>query len=287
MKQKLAQSTRVNAAQAQKYLDMNTYEAQRPMRSKRIEQLCAAARKGLFLAGHFAVVHKNGESILMNGQHQAAMIIRTKVIVKASLDEFWLNDDEGDAVIATLFSQYDEGGMRTGRDVVGYHRHCFRLMDINLTACNRIAGALGYLEWGHGYGSRPKQERAALLGPHRKDALWVNQFSSSSSQHTRHIERVPVIAAFILFHRKDDSDADVFCQAVRDGDMLKRTEPAYALREYLVQISTGEKYGKKSLSMFALNREIFVKCIHAWNAYRKGKTTQLKYHAEADMPKVM
>jgi hypothetical protein len=31
---------------------------------------------------------------------------------------------------------------------------------------------------------------------------------------------------------------------------------------------------------------MYVKCLHAWNAWRQGKTTKLAYHATADYPDV-
>ena len=61
------------------------------------------------------------------------------------------------------------------------------------------------------------------------------------------------------------------------------------LRNYLMDTVTGrgQSFNGSARSDISSNREVYVKCIHAWNAYRRGKNTDLKYHAQSPIPKAV
>ena len=41
-----------------------------------------------------------------------------------------------------------------------------------------------------------------------------------------------------------------------------------------------------TLNLCRSKRWVGMKCLHAWNACRKGETTNLNYYAKADVPSV-
>jgi hypothetical protein len=39
--------------------------------------------------------------------------------------------------------------------------------------------------------------------------------------------------------------------------------------------------------MFTTPEAMYVRCIHAWNAYMQGTTTLLRYYKDAELPKAL
>lgn len=72
---------------------------------------------------------------------------------------------------------------------------------------------------------------------------------------------------------------------VRDGEGLKRSMPAFRLREYLLTVNVGSK--GRAYKRLVTSREMLAKSITAWNAYRRGESTELKYYNEKPIPKAV
>ncbi len=101
-----------------------------------------------------------------------------------------------------------------------------------------------------------------------------------------HILRRPVVAAMIRTIRKNAADAIEFWSQVRDGELLKRTDPSFQLRQFLLNSSLSTRALRAGQKMTS-EREMETKSIIAWNAYRqKRNLSTLKWVADAKMPKV-
>ena len=53
----------------------------------------------------------------------------------------------------------------------------------------------------------------------------------------------------------------------------------------MTHFSVGKGGGSNKIKA-APDREFYVKCIHAWNAWRRNETTNLNYYADADVPAI-
>lgn len=136
------------------------------------------------------------------------------------------------------------------------------------------------------------QDRAERLFDNVKVVLWLCNIVPYDTKKCGHMFRVPVMGAMVSTYRKHQGDANTFWLAVREEDGVKPTSPDRKLAKFLsgVVVESGPAAQKprigQSLSRRASPREIYVKCLHAWNAWRKGGETDMKYYPAADIPSV-
>ena len=103
-----------------------------------------------------------------------------------------------------------------------------------------------------------------------------------------HMWREAVVCAILQTHKVARGASQDFWTKVRSGEMLRDGEPASCLRNWLLinrgNSGHGERAGPRHQAGF---KEIYTKCIHAWNAFRRDDTTALKYYAKSEMPKAI
>lgn len=290
MKFKSSQVT-VSPKKAEEYLSHNTYAGQRHISPRHIQELQAKMNDGRFHVGNIAIVY-NGSPILADGQHQCHAGIIAGRPFKALLQEYTIEEADSKEDIARVFSQFNVDRARSRGDIAWIHgcqigmdkwpRRC-------VTLCNT---AIGWMESGFGlkaYIALSKDENAALLAKYRKQCEFIYELLFCNEQRSRHLLRSPVTAAMMQTFIKSRSDAEVFWAAVRDGDMLKRGEPTFVLRDYLLRVSVSVGAGARQTGKESVGfRELYVKCIHAWNAYRGGETQLrlVRFNPKHALPKV-
>jgi hypothetical protein len=116
--------------------------------------------------------------------------------------------------------------------------------------------------------------------------LWVNRLLNDVGwEKSIHIRRMPVIAAAYATFLKSMKAATEFWNSVRD---MSDPDPESASRKlalFLVQMKLSQGRTKGIPERFRLTpREFYYKSISAWNAWRKGAKTELKYFASAKIP---
>jgi hypothetical protein len=81
-------------------------------------------------------------------------------------------------------------------------------------------------------------------------------------------------------------DAQEFWLAVRDGTGVTPKTPDRVLNRFLLSrgVAPNAGPGHRRRQATATTREMYVRCIHGWNAWRRDTTTDLKYHAQAKIP---
>ena len=84
--------------------------------------------------------------------------------------------------------------------------------------------------------------------------------------------------------QKSKSAATEFWYAVRDETGAKPDLPDRKLAKFLSASRVSSRSTVKSVSVGS--REMFVKCIHAWNAWRSGEATALNYYQSAKTPAI-
>lgn len=271
--------------EAEKLLQLNNFSGQRNIREAHALQLAQKMDDGRFHVGSVALVHKDGQTTLADGQHQLTACILSGKPFKAVVQEYELNGVDDGQALARIFSQFNVDSPRTRGDIAWIYANELGWGSWRRKLVTNLASALTTLvkgDFGSWNTSVSKDASAALMAENQKACEWAHGLDVASN---RHLVRAPVLAAMIATWRKSQKAADEFWTAVRDGDNLKRSDPRFVLREFLKDVSLQGGENNKAGRTTVDRRAMFCKCIHAWNAWRQDRPTNLKYHAKASVPK--
>lgn len=132
---------------------------------------------------------------------------------------------------------------------------------------------------------RPPQERSEVMLEHPEFVVWVSSLFVSGGR-LKHLLRSGVAGAMYATYAKCKRDADVFWAAVRDETGESPKCPDRLLARWLLTVAVNDgSGGHLPKSKKADIREMYVRCLHAWNAFRRGaELQQIKYHAETKVP---
>ena len=271
---------------AAKILEANVFEGQRPLRDKHVKILSETILKNLFTVGHIAVAKQcwnGGDSMLANGQHTCHAVIAAGKSITAVCDEYHCKTPED---FALLYRQFDNNAARSLSEIALPEAIALNI-NWSKQIINAILAGIGYIEHHNGV---HKNKRIESLKKYVSEGNAINDLLSCvKATESRHLRRGAVVAAMISTFKKCSADAEIFWEEVRDGDNLKSISPSLKLRNYLLSTncSVGRGVHSPSLNQAATYKEMFSKCIIAWNAYRRGDATSLKYYAEKEVPKVI
>jgi len=268
---------------AAQWLNFDTYGGQRTVKSEHINFLCDQIKRGLFGTGLIGVARKAGEKedLLMNGNHQLPAISRSGKTVTCVLER-WEYDKINH--LSKIYNRYDTHLTRT-LTYLTRASHFALSPSWNEKISKLVVSAMTYVHYGEKY-VHPVIKSELLEKNMDFGELLSQIFGHRITPSNRHVARRPVVAAIYLTWKaninKDNSswDTKLFWAKVCDGGQLKNTAPEFTLREYLIRVGLPGSYVKH----IAKPREILVKCIHAWNARRKNKSTNLAYSPNRPIP---
>jgi hypothetical protein len=192
--------------------------------------------------------------------------------------------------VANLWSTFDsQVASRTAHELYQASAACVpELRELSRTTINKCVPGIAYGLWQDGYMRHSAPERAELLFDHTEFILWLDQEIQITQQDAEHLCRAAVIGVMLGTWQKSRKQATVFWTAVRDEIGAKPGLPDRVIAKWLRRMRCtghgGPGSGRTHASKLAPPREFYVKSIHAWNAWRRGETTDLKYHASAKIP---
>lgn len=274
---------------AEKYLECNTYAGQRPIREKRLSQLVKEMEEGTFRTGQIAITHlkyndnQGNQKILVNGQHVSKAILIAGKMEKVNIEIFECYDPEDTAL---LFRKFDNGGTRSFQDMLRAESVALNI-EWSPRISNLIASAASIKE---GKQFSDKQEKTELLKKYLNFGKFLSNLFSVRERGTdiSHLVRIPVVYPILMTFEKCQENSHKFWSSVRDGENLKTNMPEYKLFRYLTRVCVASGRGASSNHFrIASQHEIISKCIHAWNAFRRGDTTDLKYYSQSPIPKAI
>lgn len=286
---------KVTQALAIKFRDMDPVPHDRPLNPKRVEAYRKMLAVGLFRPVQWATVHCNEtqSTYRVNGKHTSSLFAEYEElpqVIHATIEHYHCDDLDD---VARLYATFDSRTqVRTTNDI----NRAFAAIDPELSELptkiiNLCVTALAYFKHGDNYCKVPAAERAeCLLDDYNKAFVaWVHELlgSSSNKDATKLLWRSPVVAAMHACYTKSRRDANEFWLAVRDGTGSTPRTPDRLLNRFLlskVVISGGANANSRKKSEIVSPREMYVKCLHAWNAWRRDTATDLKYHAQAKIP---
>jgi hypothetical protein len=289
---------RVTKKLATEFAEMDPAPRDRPLSERRLSVYRSLWSKGLFRPCTWARAHcaETGGLYRVNGKHTSTLLAGLPEI-----PEFYVTveDYQCDTLedVAQLYGTFDSRlQSRTASDI----NLCFagtipELAGLSRTTINLVVGGINYHQDGAGAAqARQLAERAEVLVEYPEFALWLSGLFSppsgengiSGRRSCKHLQRSAVVAAMFACWQKAQGPATVFWTAVRDETGSTPAAPDRKLARYLLTTGVNNGAGANKTRV-ADGREIYVKSLHSWNAWRRGENTDLRYYAEKPIPKVL
>lgn len=258
---------------------MPSYRGERPLQRARLGFLVSKLKDGHFYSPRWSVVRVNGATYRINGQHSSTMLTQNDDLfppgLKAIVDHF-----EADSLldVATLFGQFDSrASVRSRKEIVNAHARVHEELDemspTVLSAC--VAGMAYALCDGKGLRNVSDEERAGLTHDYTDFVRWVNTFAKC-----RILAKAPVLAAIFKTYNVQRTLAGEFWGMVKEQSHPYSQHPTRILARFLL-----ENTNRTGTARW-VPRAFYVKCLHAWNAFRTDAPTSLKYRPDTPVPPV-
>jgi hypothetical protein len=292
-----AYSVRITPALAQAWADMAPVPQDRPYNDTRAAKHRASHGAGKLRPVLWATVKclENGETYRANGKHTSTMfgaMTQEQIDLPAGGQTAVVESYEADTLVdvAELYNTFDSRAQTRNQGdinralsatVSDFDGYDFKLL-------NLIASAIAMADNPNGYNHISPEERGhALIDPNNREVItWLHSILSHSGVGTRDMRRVPVMAAMVATYRVS-TNAVIFWRQVRDEEGQNADSPVRKLAKFLLTAVVNRGGGVGSSRYRTGPREFYVKCIHAWNAFRTGVETNLAYHANKPIPKVL
>jgi hypothetical protein len=289
-------SEKVTQTLAITFRDMDPVPHDRPLNPKRIEAYRKMLIAGLFRPVQWATVHCNETQATyrVNGKHTSNLFAEYEQLpqpIHATIEHYHCDDLDD---VARLYATFDSRTqVRTTNDI----NRAFAAVDPELSLIptkivNLSVTGVAYSRNGDNARNRTAAERAECLleADVKSFVAWLCELLGSNNEASRHLWRGPVVAAMCDTYRKSRKASGEFWMAVRDGTGSTPKTPDRVLHRFLLtktvnhggMATGGRSHGSRNSMCGA--REMYVKCLHAWNAWRRDTTTDLKYHAQAKIP---
>lgn len=274
---------------ATEFSEMESIPNDRPLSERRLKIYQKLFSEGQFRPCTWATAKcaETGSTYRINGKHTSTMLSSIDPMPEfyVMLEEYYCDtlDD-----VAKLYSTFDSKTQaRTSRDIyLSFAGTVPSLRDLAHHIIHLAVGGCGYHLWADSYFEKPAAERAELVVTHQDFALWLHLIAQLGSDRTRHLQRIAVTAAMFATWQRDQEAASSFWSAVRDETGDSPDLPDRKLARLLLTINREVGGRVKSIQARSSTREIYIKCIHAWNAWRNQKPTTLRYVANAPIPTV-
>jgi hypothetical protein len=285
---------KVTHALAQKFASMDPAPHDRPMSERRlmIYRKIVAENGFRMVSWATAFCVETAGTYRVNGKHTSTMLAAMDPLPEfyVSLEEYRCDTLED---VAKLYATFDSSVQsRTAHDI--YLSFAAAIPELSRLPGKHISTAVGGMSLHLGGGEYSRNctaaERAENLLEYPEFVLWVSQIMSegreggpgASRRDVKHIQRAACVGAMMGCWLKAKGPAEEFWKAVRDETGKTPTTPDRKLARYLSTTGMTDHRGAKLKQATA--REMYVKCIHAWNAWRRQESTNLNYHPEKDVP---
>lgn len=283
--------SKVTRELAKKFSTMKPVPHDRPMRPMLASVLRRAFDKELFRTCEWATCkcEETGETYRVNGKHTSTVLYDMNGTMPKDLSvvvsHFQCDTMED---VAQLYATFDtRSSARTTTDINLIYSAC--LPALASLPTRTISHAVTGMSWEmFGEAGKPQQSqeaKAGLMLEYPDFVVWLDQYLTSASQaENKIVARGSVVAAMFRTWKKSRVACNEFWLAVRDGTGTSPKSPDRILGKFLLSHSVEFASGAASNKKTSGRREMYIKCMHAWNAWRTNTTTDLKYFASAPSP---
>lgn len=286
--------TKVTPELAKKFRDMASFPRERPLTKSRKEFLAGIITAGEWEGNVWASVEvaETGETYRLNGNGSSTAFAELFESGKEDIEacvtlKQYACETMTDA--AALWGTFDpkQSARSKGHLLQAYASGSDKLVKLPSHVVKLAAAGLGFAKYERDYRSRGVADQATLMLDNDAFVVWLSQTLDVKRQDFKHIFRMPVVAAMAATYAVDEKEATAFWESVRDDSDAPKTDPVRVLRNWLLMHNFGAK-SENSEKEIAGDREGYVTCLQAWNAWRKkdAKWKPSKYNAKADTPVV-
>lgn len=284
----------------QEFVEMEPAPYDRPLSERRLQVYERILNSGDFRPVTWASVHckETNSTYRVNGKHTSILLSKKDPIPTFYVTvERWEADTLND--VAALYNTFDSNlASRTTNDVnAAFAATLPELREIPARLINLAVTAAANLKWSdREIRTVSPAERAEELLDRVPFVRWLRSVittvdTRASHSLCRHLVRSACVQAMMATYDKAPRLAEHFWVMVRDESAADRDDPTRVLARYLVRSALngrrGATDGQGGVRKAVSHREMYVKCIHAWNAWRKEESTSLNYHADAPIPNVL
>ena len=279
---------KVTSKLAHEFAELDAAPHDRPLSERRLAIYQRIMARGEFRPCTWAKAYceQTGQWYRVNGKHTSTMLSGMEQVPDfcVTIEEYQCETLED---VARLYATYDSKlanrtSMEINRTFAASVPELSSVQDRIICA---VVSGLAYAKHGDGYGAIPAAERAEMLFDAVEFCLWVQEMIGGSSD-CLHLRRVPVVAAMYGTWLKSHKDASGFWEAVRNETGDSPSRPDRRLAKFLLTVNVDNGRGAARARRCA-PKEFYVKCIHAWNAWRKDQSTDLKYYSSAKVPAIV
>jgi len=284
---------RVTKRFAKTYAEMERAPHDRPLSERRLMVYEKLARQGSFRPVTWAKAWcpETKQWYRVNGKHTSIMLSGWQ----GPMPEFYVTEEiyNCDTLedVARLYATFDSKMQsRTTNDInASFAATMPELSEIHVAIISLAVSAISFDKWGEHYATQIQPaERAELLLDNAEFTVWLSDMVNGREGNVllgkQILKKVPVAACMYACYKKSKQAAGEFWTAVRDETGANPKTPDRKLATLLITTGLRSKDGAKSKMIGA--RELYVKCIHAWNAWRKKESTDMKYYPESDIPAI-
>lgn len=264
----------------ERFAKMQRFGGERKLDKARCARLEALLREGKFRTCTWAVCKclEDGREYRVNGQHTSHVLSE----FVGPLPTIFITTERYEADIqigvADLFSTFDpRWSSRTTSDTNHAFSHSVESLSglpsrlIDLAA----SGIIEVLFYGK-RNQAPQDVRGRLVVDYADFVLWIDSLNINRPEK-KHLRRSTPVAAMFSTYIVDPSEATRFWTEVSTSSNPLPDAPSRALERFLMTAKANEA------------NEIYAKCIHAWNAYRRNvrELGVLKWFPKAPRPEAI
>lgn len=276
------------------FVNMKPVPHDRPLSERRMMVYERILRNQEFRTVVWASVmcFETGEVMRVNGKHTSLLLSKQDPIPDFHVTvERYQADTLKD--VANLYNTFDSSlASRTTADInMAFAATVPELAKIPPKFINLAVSAAAFHEYDeHTRGRVPPAEKAELLLDIVTFVQWLNRFFPKSHPRSREdmagarpLNRSPVVTAMLATYRQGPIVSTRFWEAVRD-ETADKGDPTRTLAKFLTSVVMAG--GRGSAGRAVGFNEVYAKCIHAYNAWRRNEPLErLNYFANAELPK--
>lgn len=267
---------RFTKAKAYEFLELRTFEGERPVRERHVQFLFDEYAAGRFLWQNVLLASAklpNGDEYRINGQHTCWMRVHVQekdeplnAVVRAM--SYSVNDEHQ---LRQLYSAFDRGAPRTVGHVGKVLLMGTKVVDgIPSSLINQVLAGFKI----HFSSDAAKRNATSIEdwcsiieNNHATNFNVVGRYTAQHERDVRWVKRASVIAAMLSTFEKNVEASDNFWAPVLNGLGLdKKNDPRYQLRKYLQEHGNTTHGGMIPTS----SEEMYSVCIQMWNHFRDG-----------------
>lgn len=286
-------TVKATKALVKEFYEMTKIHRERPLSITRLGVYREILKRGEFRPVTWASAYCNetGGTYRVNGQHTSTILYE---LIEGALPDFFVTVEryQCDTVedVARLYATFDSASAsRSSNDIINSFASTVKeFAGLKKKTFALSVNAASFFKWGLGYHSHPPPERAELLLQNIDFTCWLDSILWESDDEvnqrdTKHIIRAAVAAAMLSTYSKSKSKADEFWKLVRN-ETADRKDATRVLAAYLIRSAARTNMKIRGGKEVVTFKEMYSKCITAWNAWRDDRPTDLKYYADKPVP---